>query len=97
VLEAIVAKIPPPTGDPRANLQALIFDAVYNDYRGVVVYVRVFQGTIRKTDMIRMMGTMSQHEVMEVGKLNPTCRPSTSCTRARSATSSPTSRSCRTS
>jgi GTP-binding protein LepA len=71
VLEAIVAKIPPPTGDPRANLQALIFDAVYNDYRGVVVYVRVFQGTIRKTDMIRMMGTMSQHEVMEVGKLKP--------------------------
>ncbi|HEX6810113.1 MAG TPA: translation elongation factor 4 [Planctomycetota bacterium] len=71
VLEAIVAKIPAPTGDPRAKLQALIFDAVYNDYRGVVVYVRVFQGTIKKTDMIRMIATMSEHEVMEVGKMKP--------------------------
>jgi len=71
VLEAIVAKIPPPTGDPAAHLQALIFDAVYNDYRGVVIYVRVFQGTVKKTEMIRMMGTMTHHEVMEVGKLKP--------------------------
>jgi GTP-binding protein LepA len=71
VLEAIVAKIPAPTGDPKGNLQALIFDAVYNDYRGVVVYVRVFHGTVKKTEIIRMMGTMSQHEVMEVGKLTP--------------------------
>jgi GTP-binding protein LepA len=71
VLEAIVEKIPPPTGDPQGRLQALIFDAVYNDYRGVVVYVRVFHGTVRKADMIRMLGTKSTHEVMEVGKLRP--------------------------
>jgi GTP-binding protein LepA len=49
----------------------MIFDAVYNDYRGVVIYVRVFHGTVRKTEMIRMMGTMTHYEVMEVGKLKP--------------------------
>jgi GTP-binding protein LepA len=75
VLEAIVAKIPPPTGDPAAHLQALIFDAVYNDYRGVVIYVRVFQGTVKKTEMIRMMGTMTHYEVMETGKLKPDMQP----------------------
>jgi GTP-binding protein LepA len=75
VLEAIVAKIPPPKGDPQAHLQALIFDAVYNDYRGVVIYVRVFQGTVKKTEFIRMMGTMTHYEVMEVGKLKPDMQP----------------------
>jgi GTP-binding protein LepA len=71
VLEAIVAKIPPPTGDATADLQALIFDAVYNDYRGVVVYVRVMHGTIRKGDIVRMIGTVIDHEVAEVGQLRP--------------------------
>ncbi len=71
VLEAIVAKIPAPTGDPKGHLQALIFDAVYNDYRGVVIYVRVFHGTVKKAEMIRMCGTMTHYEVMEVGKLKP--------------------------
>jgi GTP-binding protein LepA len=75
VLEMIVAKIPPPKGDPQAHLQALIFDAVYNDYRGVVIYVRVFQGTVKKTEFIRMMGTMTHYEVMEVGKLKPDMQP----------------------
>ncbi len=75
VLEAIVAKIPAPTGDPQANLQAMIFDAVYNDYRGVVLFCRVFQGTVKKTEMIRMMGTMTHYEVMEVGKLKPDMQP----------------------
>ncbi len=71
VLEAIVAKIPPPSGDPAGKLQALLFDAVYNDYRGVVIYVRVFHGRVQKGDMIRMHGTMSHYEVMETGKLKP--------------------------
>ncbi|MBZ0150170.1 MAG: translation elongation factor 4, partial [Planctomycetes bacterium] len=71
VLEAIVAKIPPPTGDQQGNLQALIFDAVYNDYRGVVIYVRVFTGTVKKAEFIRMCGTQTSYEVMEVGKLKP--------------------------
>ncbi|MCA8975661.1 MAG: translation elongation factor 4 [Planctomycetes bacterium] len=71
VLEAIIEKIPPPSGDQNGKLQALIFDAVYNDYRGVVVYVRVFHGTIKKGDMIRMLGTVIDHEVLEVGQLRP--------------------------
>ncbi|MCB9877830.1 MAG: elongation factor 4 [Planctomycetes bacterium] len=71
VLEAIVEKIPAPKGDQAGKLQALIFDAVYNDYRGVVVYVRVFQGTIKTKDAIRMLGTASVHEVLEVGQLRP--------------------------
>ncbi|MBK8101595.1 MAG: elongation factor 4 [Planctomycetes bacterium] len=71
VLEAIVRDMPPPSGDPAGKLQALIFDAVYNDYRGVVIYVRVFHGTVKKTEFIRMMGTMTHYEVMEVGKLKP--------------------------
>ena len=71
VLEAIVAKIPAPSGDPAAKLQALIFDAVYNDYRGVVIYVRVFQGCVKKGEMIRMLGTLTTYEVDEVGKLKP--------------------------
>jgi len=75
VLEAIVAKIPPPAGNPQGRLQALIFDAVYNDYRGVVIYVRVFHGRVGKGDMIRMLGTLIDHEVMEVGKLKPDMQP----------------------
>ena len=54
-----------------ATCRRWIFDAVYNDYRGVVIYVRVFHGTVKKTEMIRMMGTMTHYEVMEVGKLTP--------------------------
>ena len=75
VLEMIVAKIPAPTGDPQGLLQALVFDAVYNDYRGVVTYVRVFHGTVKKGDMIRSIGTQTVHEVMEVGKLKPDMQP----------------------
>ncbi|MEY4673930.1 MAG: hypothetical protein RL148_1714 [Planctomycetota bacterium] len=75
VLEAVVRLIPAPTGDPRGKLQAMIFDAVYNDYRGVVIYVRVFHGTVRKAEMIRMLGTMTHYEVMEVGKLVPEMAP----------------------
>ena len=55
----------------KGKLQALIFDAVYNDYRGVVLYARVFHGTVKKAEFIRMIGTMSKYEVMEVGKLKP--------------------------
>src|SRR5690606_22229136 len=71
VLEAIVERVPPPKGDPAAPLQALIFDAIYNDYRGVVVYIRVLQGTIKKGDMIYMTGTKTTYEVQEIGRLVP--------------------------
>jgi GTP-binding protein LepA len=71
VLEAVVKKVPPPKGDPNAKLQALIFDAIYNDYRGVVVYIRVLEGTIKKGERIWMPGTKTAWEVQEVGRLVP--------------------------
>jgi len=75
VLDAIISNIPPPAGDPDGTLQALIFDAIYNDYRGIVIYVRVFHGTMRRADVIRMLGTKTTYEVLEVGKLRPDMTP----------------------
>ncbi|HVS15780.1 MAG TPA: translation elongation factor 4 [Thermoanaerobaculia bacterium] len=69
VLEAIVHKLPPPKGDPEAPLQALIFDAQYDPYRGVVMLVRVREGTLRAGQRIELMHTESEHEVEEVGIL----------------------------
>lgn len=67
VLEQIVEKIPEPSGDPAAPLQALIFDALYDSYKGVIVFCRVKEGTVKVGDAIRMMATGAQSEVTEVG------------------------------
>ncbi len=67
VLEQVVAKIPAPTGDADAPLQALIFDSVYDSYKGVIVFIRVKEGTVRKGTPIRMMATGAKAEVVEVG------------------------------
>jgi GTP-binding protein LepA len=69
LLDTIIEKVPPPTGDDNKPLQALIFDSKYDAYRGVVVYVRVFNGKIKKDMTIRMMGTEAEFEVQEVGTL----------------------------
>ncbi len=69
VLEAIVRRLPPPQGDPEAPLQALIFDAQYDVYRGVVMLVRVRQGTLRPGQTLRLMHTGKEYEVEEVGLL----------------------------
>jgi GTP-binding protein LepA len=71
ILEAVVARIPPPAGDPAAPLQALIFDSKYDAYRGVIVYVRVIHGAIRQGQRIRMMATRKDFVVDEVGVFRP--------------------------
>ncbi len=67
VLEAIVEKIPAPKGDTEAPLSALIFDSIYDSYKGVIVFVRVKEGTVKKGTTIRMMATGAVEEVVEVG------------------------------
>jgi len=67
VLEAIVEKIPAPVGDAKAPLQALIFDSVYDSYRGVIVFCRIKEGTVRKGTPIKMMATGAVADVVEVG------------------------------
>ena len=67
VLEQIVEKIPAPGGDPEAPLQALIFDALYDSYKGVIVFCRIKEGTVRVGDPVKMMATGAQSEVTEVG------------------------------
>lgn len=67
VLEAIVAKIPAPVGDSKAPLQALIFDSLYDSYKGVIVFVRIKEGSVKKGDTIKMMATGAVEEVVEVG------------------------------
>ena len=67
VLEAIVHKIPAPNGDPQAPLQALIFDSLYDSYKGVIIFCRVREGSVKKGTKIRMMATGAEEEVVEVG------------------------------
>ncbi len=69
VLERVVAEIPPPTGDDTLPLKALIFDSVYDAYKGVIVYVRVMEGTVRAGMTIRMMATGAEFDVVEVGAM----------------------------
>jgi len=71
LLHAIVEQVPPPKGDPDAPPRAMIFDSVYDTYRGVVTYVRVFDGKLTHRDRIKMMSTGAVHEMLEVGVISP--------------------------
>ncbi len=71
LLERIVTNIPPPKGDPKKPLQALIFDSNFDIYKGVIVYVRLFNGVLRRGMKIKMMGSGLTFDVMEVGVLRP--------------------------
>lgn len=67
ILEQVVEKVPAPTGDPEAPLKALIFDSLYDAYRGVIAYIRIVEGTVKAGDRIRMMANGKEFEVVEVG------------------------------
>ena len=71
VLEDVVNGVPAPKGDPNAPLKALIFDSQYDNYRGVIVFIRVFDGTIRRDSEILLMSTGAKYKVLEVGHLRP--------------------------
>ena len=72
VLERVVSDIPAPSGDPDAPLKALIFDSIYDSYKGVIVYIRVFEGTVKPGDTIRLMATGAQFTLVEVGHMGAT-------------------------
>ncbi len=69
ILEAIIHLVPPPKGDPDAPLQALIFDSVFNSYRGIFAYFRIQNGTIRKRDMVKFVATGREYDADEIGVL----------------------------
>lgn len=71
LIDLIVVEVPPPTGDANAPARALIFDSVYDSYRGVVTYVRVFDGKLNSRQKIKMMSSGASHELLEIGVISP--------------------------
>lgn len=71
ILEQVVEKVPAPTGDPSAPLKALIFDSIYDPYRGVVAYIRIMEGTVKPGDRIKMMASGKEFDVIEAGVFTP--------------------------
>jgi GTP-binding protein LepA len=75
VLEAVVQRVKPPNGEPDAPLRALVFDSHYDSYKGVIAYIRVVDGRLDKTSMLKLMTTGAVFEPVEMGVFNPTMRP----------------------
>jgi GTP-binding protein LepA len=77
LLQAIIDRVPPPRGNPEGKLRALIFDSFYDDYRGVVIYIRVVDGSVKKGDRVRLFQGHDSYEVLEIGVLTPRMTPMT--------------------
>ncbi len=77
VLAAIIKEIPAPKGDPNKPLRALLFDAEFDDYRGVIAHIRMIDGVIRKRDIIKMIVAKAEYEVLELGRFRPHMEPCT--------------------
>jgi GTP-binding protein LepA len=75
ILEAIIKRVPAPSGDPEAPLQALIFDSVYNSFRGIIAYFRIFNGQIRKGELVKFFATGKEYNADEVGVLKLVQQP----------------------
>ncbi len=75
LLEALIKRVPAPKGDPQRPLRALIFDSVFNQYRGSIVYTRVFEGTLRKGDTMRFMSNYKEYDAEEIGFLRLSMQP----------------------
>src|SRR6185312_5623077 len=75
LLDHLVATVPPPVGDSDASLRALIFDSVYDIYRGVITYVRVIDGHLSSRERLLMMSTRATHETLEIGVISPEPTP----------------------
>jgi GTP-binding protein LepA len=71
ILEQVVKKVPPPTGDKAAPLQALVFDSWFDSYQGVIILVRVMHGQVKKSDIVRLMDSGTEHEVLKIGAFTP--------------------------
>ena len=96
MLEELVAKVPPPSGDPDAPARALIFDSEFDQYRGVVAYIRVVDGVFTKGEAIRAMIAGTEADIDDIGFFTPGDDERRRASRpARSATSSPGSRTSR--
>ena len=83
ILEAIVKRIPAPTGNPDAPLQALIFDSVFNSFRGIIAYFRVFNGFVKKDEIIKIISTGEEYQAAEVGTLKLGLVPKECCKNRR--------------
>lgn len=75
LIDAIIQRVPPPSGDPEATFQAMVFDSNYDDFRGAITYIRVMQGTIRSGQKIQFLRAETEHDVVELGQFTPARQP----------------------